>query len=116
MALQTVIVTVSNIGINAGPFTITDEVLGVVATNVTSSQLIAGYTITGDNTSTYVLVTSEPPCNTELYIYYVTPTPTANRPPQMAIFRSILALTTRFMLARLALCLTLLVVAAQLGP
>jgi hypothetical protein len=81
MALQTVIVTVSNIGINAGPFTITDEVLGVVATNVTSSQLIAGYTITGDSTSTYILVTSEPPCNTELYIYYVTPTPTATETP-----------------------------------
>ena len=76
MALQTVIVTVSNIGVNAGPFTITDEVLGVVATNVTSSQLIAGYSITGDSTSTYVLVTSDPPCNTELYIYYATPTPT----------------------------------------
>ena len=81
MALQTVIVTVSNIGINAGPFTITDEVLGVVATNVTSSQLIAGYTIIGDSTSTYILVTSEPPCNTELYIYYVTPTPTATETP-----------------------------------
>jgi hypothetical protein len=81
MAVQTVLVTVSSIGINAGPFTISDNVLGVLATGVSAAQLLAGFLVNSDVAATSILVLSGPPCNTSLSIPIISPTPTPTATP-----------------------------------
>jgi hypothetical protein len=84
MAVQTVLVTVSSIGTNAGPFTISDNVLGVLVTGISAAQLLAGVLVNSDVTATSILVVSDAPCNTSLsipIIYPPTPTPTPTRTP-----------------------------------
>ena len=84
MAVQTVLVTVSSIGTNAGPFTISDNVLGVLVTGVSAAQLLAGVFVNSDVTATSISVVSDAPCNTSLsipIIYPPTPTPTQTQTP-----------------------------------
>jgi hypothetical protein len=84
MAVQTVLVTVSSIGTNAGPFTISDNVLGVLVTGVSAAQLLAGVFVNSDVTATSISVVSDAPCNTSLsipIIYPPTPTPTQTKTP-----------------------------------
>jgi hypothetical protein len=86
MAVQTVLVTVSSIGTNAGPFTISDNVLGVLVTGVSAAQLLAGVFVNSDVTATSISVVSDAPCNTSLSIPIIypptrTPTPTPTRTP-----------------------------------
>jgi hypothetical protein len=83
MAVQTVLVTVSSIGTNAGPFTISDNVLGILVTGVSAAQLLAGILVNSDVTATSILVVSDAPCNTSLSIpiIFPTPTPTPTRTP-----------------------------------
>ena len=84
MAVQTVLVTVSSIGTNAGPFTISDNVLGILVTGVSAAQLLAGVLVNSDVTATSILVVSDAPCNTSLsipIIYPPTPTPTRTPTP-----------------------------------
>ena len=84
MPVQTVLVTVSSIGTNAGPFSISDNVLGIIATGVSAAQLLAGFFVNSDVTATSILIESDPPCNTSLsipIIYPPSPTPTRTPTP-----------------------------------
>jgi hypothetical protein len=78
MALQTILITVTTIGVDATLFTISDNVSGVIATNVTANNLLTGYTTQCDSTATLITVESNSPCSTtlEIPITAVTPTPT----------------------------------------
>jgi hypothetical protein len=76
MSTKSITVTVSSIGASAGPFNISDNVLGVVAMNVTRSQLLAGYPVNVDVNATVITVTSIGTCTTSLNINLSTPTPT----------------------------------------
>ena len=80
MAVQSVLVTVSSIGANAGLFSIYDNVtVGPLVTGVTITQLLVGYSVNADVTATLITVVSDAPCNTSLtipIIYPPTPTPT----------------------------------------
>jgi hypothetical protein len=78
MSLQTILITVTTIGSNATLFTISDDVLGVIATNVTSNELLSGYTTQCDTTATLITIDSNTPCSSTLVIPIgsVTPTPT----------------------------------------
>lgn len=82
MSLQTILITVTTIGADATLFTISDNVLGVIATNVTPSELISGYTTQCDSTATLITVESNAPCGSILNIPIpVTPTPTVTSTP-----------------------------------
>jgi hypothetical protein len=76
MATRLATVTLSSIGTDAGPFTISDNVLGVIAVGVTRSQLLAGFNVSTDVTSTLINVASTGLCTTSLDIFLPTPTPT----------------------------------------
>lgn len=76
MATKSITVTIASIGASAGPFNISDNVLGVVAMDVTRAQLLAGYSVNVDTTATVVTVTSVGTCTTSLTLYLSTPTPT----------------------------------------
>ena len=80
MAVQSVLVTVSSIGANAGLFSIYDNVtVGPLVTGVTITQLLIGYSVNADLSATFITVVSDAPCNTSLtipIIYPPTPTPT----------------------------------------
>ena len=85
MAVQSILVTVSSIGASEGPFSIYDNVLGILATGVSVAQLLAGYLVNADVTATSILVVSDAPCNTSLTIPIIgptlTPTPTPTSTP-----------------------------------
>ena len=83
MAVQSILVTVSSIGADEGPFSISDNVLGILVTGVTVTQLLAGVLVNSDVTATSILVVSDAPCNTSLLIPIIipTPTPTPTRTP-----------------------------------
>lgn len=68
-------VTVSSIGTSAGPFNISDNILGVIASGVTRAQLLAGYNVNTDVNSTVITVTSTGVCTNSLDIFLQTPTP-----------------------------------------
>lgn len=74
-------VTLSSIGTNAGPFTISDDVLGVIAVGVTRSQLLAGFNVNTDVNSTLINVQSTGACTNSLNIILSTPTPTPTPTP-----------------------------------
>jgi hypothetical protein len=68
MATTAVTIQINNIGTDAGPFTIADDVLGTLATNVTRLQLLGGYVVNADETATEVTVTSAAPCSSSIVI------------------------------------------------
>ena len=69
-------VTISSIGTDAGPFSISDNVLGVIASGVTRAELLAGYVVSTDVNSTVINVQSTGVCTTSINIPLPTPTPT----------------------------------------
>ena len=83
MSLQTILITVTTIGVDATLFTISDDVSGVIATNVTANDLLTGYSTQCDSTATMITVESNSPCDTILNIPItaVTPTPTSTATP-----------------------------------
>ena len=85
MAVQSVLVTVSSIGANAGLFSIYDNVtVGPLVTGVTITQLLIGYSVNADINATFITVVSDAPCNTSLTIpitYPPSPTPTKTPTP-----------------------------------
>ena len=85
MAVQSVLVTVSSIGANAGLFSIYDNVtVGPLVTGLTITQLLIGYSVNADINATFITVVSDAPCNTSLTIpitYPPSPTPTKTPTP-----------------------------------
>lgn len=77
MSLQTILITVTTIGVDATLFTISDDVSGVIATNVTANDLLTGYSTQCDSTATMIIVESNSPCDTILNIPITAVTPTA---------------------------------------
>lgn len=75
MPTRAATVSISSIGTDAGPFNISDNVLGIIATGVTRAQLLAGYNVNTDVNSTVITVTSTGLCTTSLDIFLATPTP-----------------------------------------
>jgi hypothetical protein len=63
MATDQVTILVDVIGADCGPFTITDNVIGTLASGVTRSNLLAGYIVNADETATTVTVTSTGVCS-----------------------------------------------------
>jgi len=76
MATKSVSIIISTIGASAGPFNISDNVLGVVAINVSRDELLAGYTLNVDESATEIIVASVGACTNTISIYLSTPTPT----------------------------------------
>lgn len=74
-------VTIASIGTDAGPFSISDNVLGVIAVGVTRAELLAGYVVSTDVNSTVINVQSTGLCTTSLNIPLPTPTPTPTPTP-----------------------------------
>lgn len=81
MPTRAVTITVTTIGASAGPFNISDNVLGVIAMNVTSAQLQAGFVVNTDVNSSTITVTSIGTCTNSLAITMPTPTPTPTPTP-----------------------------------
>jgi len=81
MATRSVTVTVSNIGLATGPFDISDDVLGLIASGITRAQLIAGYNVNSDVNATKIVVQSTGGCNNSITLYLSTPTPTPTVQP-----------------------------------
>jgi len=76
MPTRSVTVTVSTIGTTTGPFTISDDVIGTIATGVTRAQLLSGYSVNTDVNSTKITVASQGVCTNSIDIFLPTPTPT----------------------------------------
>lgn len=57
-----VTITISTIGTDCGPFTITDNIVGTIASGVTRSNLLSGYTVDADDSASSVTVTSTGVC------------------------------------------------------
>jgi hypothetical protein len=72
---KTVLIQVTTIGSAAGPFNISDDLSGVVASGVTASQLINGYYVIVDYYATAVYIQSTGVCNTDIKIL-INPDPT----------------------------------------
>ena len=86
MPTKQVTISISSIGTDAGPFTITDDVIGTLATGVSRLDLLGGYIVNADETATEVTVTSTgETCATSLviditYVVCQTPPPTPGPP------------------------------------
>jgi hypothetical protein len=77
MPTRQITVTVTGFGATTGPlYNISDDVLGLLASGVTRSQLISGYNVFSDSNSTKITVTSTGVCTNSLDIILATPTPT----------------------------------------
>lgn len=61
-------INISTIGVDAGPFTVSDNVLGVLATNVPRTSLLGNYIVNADTTATQITVTSTGNCTNSLII------------------------------------------------
>ena len=61
-------INLSSIGTDAGPFTISDNVSGVLATGIPRTSLLANYVVNADDTATQITVTSTGVCTTTLII------------------------------------------------
>lgn len=85
MPTRVATVTLASVGYSAGPFTISDNVLGVIATNVTRSQILAGFNVNTDVTSTSITVTSTGVCTNSISIFLSTPTPTVTPTPTATV-------------------------------
>ena len=59
-------INLSSIGTDAGPFTISDNVSGVLASGVPRTSLLANYVVNADTTATQITVTSTGVCATTL--------------------------------------------------
>lgn len=81
MPTRPVTVTVSTLGASTGPFNISDDVLGVIAMNITGTQLQAGYIVNTDVNSTTITVSSIGSCSNSLNIILPTPTPIPTTTP-----------------------------------
>ena len=77
---KTILITISSIGSEAGPFTISTNVDGIIATGVAASSLISGYYIQVDLTATTVYLVSSGECNTEITLV-INPNPTQTTTP-----------------------------------
>jgi hypothetical protein len=78
MPTRQVIINIDEIGTDSGPFTISDDVLGVLDTNVPRTSLLGGYAVNSDTTATQITVTSTGPCNDSTVIeigYVICPPP-----------------------------------------
>ena len=62
MATRQVTINIAQIGTDSGPFTISDDVLGVLATNVPRTSLLGGYIVNSDTTATQITITSTGVC------------------------------------------------------
>jgi hypothetical protein len=81
MPTRVATVSLSSIGTSAGPFTISDNVLGVIATGVTSAQLLAGFNVNTDVNSTQITITSTGACTNSISYNLVNPTLTPTPTP-----------------------------------
>jgi len=84
MATTPVILKISSIGTDAGPFIISDNVLGNIAFGVTRAQLLAGYTVNVDTTATTATATSTGTCTNSINFTlspFPTPTPAPTPTP-----------------------------------
>ena len=61
-------INLSSIGTDAGPFTISDNVSGVLATGIPRTSLLANYVVNADTTATQITVTSTGVCGSTLTI------------------------------------------------
>ena len=61
-------INLSSIGTDAGPFTISDNVSGVLATGIPRTSLLANYVVEADDTATQIIVTSTGLCTTTIII------------------------------------------------
>lgn len=61
-------INLTTIGTGAGPFTISDNVLGVLATNVPRTSLLGNYVVNADTTATQITVTSTGECTNAITI------------------------------------------------
>lgn len=81
MPTRPVTVLLGTIGASAGPFNISDNVLGVIAMGVTRAQLLAGYVVNSDVNASSIVVKSVGPCTNSITITLPTPTPTPTPTP-----------------------------------
>lgn len=63
MATRVVKIQAQSIGADSGPFTISDDVLGVLDSNVPRTSILGGYNVNSDTTATQITITSTGPCN-----------------------------------------------------
>jgi len=61
-------INLSSIGTDAGPFTISDNVSGVLASGVPRTSLLANYVVNADTTATQITVTSTGVCESTINI------------------------------------------------
>jgi hypothetical protein len=61
-------INLSSIGTDAGPFTISDNVSGVLATGIPRTSLLANYVVNADTTATQITVASTGVCGSTLTI------------------------------------------------
>jgi hypothetical protein len=61
-------INLSLIGTDAGPFTVSDNVSGVLATGVPRTSLLANYVVNADDTATQITVTSTGVCTSTITI------------------------------------------------
>jgi hypothetical protein len=61
-------INLSSIGTDAGPFTISDNVSGVLASGVPRTSLLANYVVNADDTATQITVTSTGVCTSTVNI------------------------------------------------
>ena len=74
MPTEQVTITVNTIGTDCGPFTITDNVLGTLASGVTRTNLLDGYIVNADETAVSVTVTSTGVCASTNLVIPINPT------------------------------------------
>lgn len=77
-------INVSTIGLDAGPFTISDNVLGVLVTGVPRTSLLANYVVNADDTATQITITSTGNCTNAITIpidFHPCGSPTPPPPP-----------------------------------
>lgn len=65
---KTILIVLNNIGLDAGPFTISTNIEGIIATGVSASSLISGYYVQVDASATIIYVQSTGECSTEVTI------------------------------------------------
>ena len=76
-----VTISATSIGGNAGPFTITDDLSNTIATGITRSQILSGYTATVNDSATSINLISSGICTNTTSIGIVSPSPTPSPTP-----------------------------------
>jgi len=77
---KTILIALNNIGSDAGPFTISTNVEGIIATGVSATSLISGYYTEVAISTTVVYVQSTGECSTEVTLI-IEPNPTQTTTP-----------------------------------